>query len=216
MRPKGVLFDLDGTLIDSESVHLRLYHAAAAELGWEINEREYNLLLRGKTDEDIFRLIRDRTSCGTPVNVLVERKQKQYRQYLLSGGVMPITGADTFVQRVAAIGIKVGVVTSATREEAHLSLEAIGLATVVLSVVSAEDVERGKPSPEGYLLGVEKLGVDPDGCVAYEDAEPGVRAARAAGLFVVGVSRAQPSLLVQAGAALVIGDFIDHSIPEIL
>jgi len=88
---------------------------------------------------------------------------------------------------VAAAGAIVAVVSGAARSEIEPVLEAAGIAEIVTAMVTAEDVANGKPDPEGYLLALDRLGAEVGGAVAFEDSEPGVDAARAAGIHCVAV-----------------------------
>jgi len=100
-------------------------------------------------------------------------------------GLAPILGARAFLASLPAD--RWGIVTSCTRPLAQLRLTAVGFTVPHMMVVS-DDVLHGKPAPDGYRLGAERLGYDPRDCVVFEDAPPGVQAARAAGARVIGLT----------------------------
>jgi len=111
-------------------------------------------------------------------------------------GLRPIRGAREFLASLPPE--RWGIVTSCSRPLAQLRLTAVGLAVPTMIVVS-EDVQRGKPAPDGYRLGARRLGYDPKECIVFEDAPPGVQAARAAGARVVALDTTHP--------AAALGDF---------
>ena len=106
------------------------------------------------------------------------------------------------------------VATSATRRDAVRLIDAVGLTDVFDTIVTADDVDRGKPHPEVYLKAADALGVLPDRCLVFEDAVVGVQAARAAGMRAIGVTTSYTaSELIEAGAERAIQDFEDLSWP---
>jgi HAD superfamily hydrolase (TIGR01509 family) len=184
----GYLFDLDGTLIDTMPVHFVAWETALQRAG-----------LRGPLDEDFFYSLG-----GVPTLLVAERMGRQYGLVLDAGqvahekeqlylevlktGVTLIAPVVAFARRVAATH-PVAIVTGGTPEIAHPALAAAGLAEMFQVVVTPHDVPagRGKPAPDMFLLAAERLGVPPGRCLVFEDAEPGLLGARAAGMQVVHV-----------------------------
>ena len=138
---------------------------------------------------------------------LASRKRELYRVFARRGAVA-VPGAPAFVGSVARTGTACAVATSASREDARHVLDALGLADRFGAVVTAEDVSRGKPDPEVYLRAARAIGVAPPACLVFEDAVVGVKAARDAGMRVIGVTTAHSGdELRAAGAECAIAHF---------
>src|SRR5690606_34231048 len=119
-----------------------------------------------------------------------------------------VPGSIAFIEAAFREGITIGVVSAARREEIEFVLKNAGVLDLVDVIVAAEDVTTCKPSPEGYLYGLDLLRADPEAAVAVEDSIPGMQAARAAGLRVVMLATSHPAdALLQAGAGLVWNHF---------
>ncbi len=213
--PLGIIFDLDGTLIDSEPVHKELYQEVAKMLDYDLSEEEYRSALRGMTDTATIAAIAHSSGKPRDIDDLVAHKQAKYHEYLKNGNVRAIGGAIEFVRQLAERGFLLAVATSAMTEEAHMAIDSLRLVDVFPVIVSAEAVERGKPAPDLYLKAAELLGLHPDECMVYEDATSGVCGAVAAGMKVIGVASSDAALLREAGARMVIEDFRDHKLPEL-
>lgn len=187
----GILFDLDGVLINSEEAHYEATRRAFLALGLpELSEELYRDCMIGRPDREA--IMAALTKLELPADQLTEvlrLKAKAYHDLLSRGAVALLW--DGIATAVAALeaGYPVAVVTGALKNEAQWALRAAGLEGRINTVVTAEDVTHGKPHPEPYLLGCYHLGVAPLSSVAVEDAPAGVRAARAAGLSVVAVAR---------------------------
>jgi beta-phosphoglucomutase len=207
----GIIFDLDGTLIDSESVHLKLYQQLALKIGYKLSDQEYMLNLRGMTDSETFRYLLQKTDKECSVTELVSEKQREYHNFLEGGEVSEIKGAIDYVHQLFDGGFLLAVATSASHEEAKLSLVELGIADDVKVIVSAESVLRGKPAPDIYLYSAQCLGLLPHQCLVYEDSISGVQAACRAGMQVIGVGNMDSNALKAAGAHAVINDFSNCS-----
>lgn len=193
---RGVLFDLDGVLVDSTPAVARVWSAWARE--------------RGMDPEDTVRRAHGRPSIETirellphadaeKENALVERAELDDMD-----GMVTLPGARELLENLPVASWTV--VTSCTRALAIRRLEAAGL-PVPRQLVTASDIRRGKPDPEPYLKGAERLDLAPLECIAFEDAPAGIRSARAAGARVIGVrtTASEPELRA-AGASFVVDD----------
>jgi beta-phosphoglucomutase len=207
----ATLFDYNGVLVDDEHVHLAAFAEVLAPLGIELDERVYWDRYLGFDDAGAFEaILTDQGRAASPeiVSDLVERKRPVYLRKA-EGTLRPFPGAGDLVWRRAAAG-PVAIVSGALRDEIAMGLRLLGVEGLVGHVVSAEDTERSKPDPEGYLKGVQVLDrVDAraigKNAIVIEDSTSGIEAAKAAGLACVGVSHSYPyDVLVQAGADLVV------------
>jgi HAD superfamily hydrolase (TIGR01509 family) len=183
------LFDLDGTLIDSMPVHLRAWATAMERAGLRVPfDEEYFYSLGGVPTVESAAIYGDHY--GVPLNPhrLAEEKEQLYLELLSE--VQLIEPVATFARRVAATH-PVAVVTGGGPEIAYPALEATGLRALFPVVITPEDVDpgRGKPAPDMFLLAAARLGVAAASCLVFEDAVPGLDAAKAAGMQVVRVPR---------------------------
>jgi sugar-phosphatase len=185
---RAVLFDLDGVLVDSSAVIDRVWRdwAARHRLAWD----DVVPLLPGRRAYETVRLL-------TPhLDAASEGAELERVQAADLAGVRACSGAVALTEELSARGLPWAIVTSGSRPTATVRLRATGFGVPDV-LVTADDVTRGKPDPEGYLKAARRLGVPPEDCLVVEDAEVGVRAARAAGARVSGV--AGPGLGAAAG-----------------
>ena len=179
---RAVVFDFNGTLSNDEPVLARVYQELFAELGRPLTETEYFEQLAGHTDEEM--LLR---WFGRSDDRWIAERIARYNALVADGST--VDEEMRAAVRYAAGRVPVAVVSSAYRVEIEPVLAASGLESVFTAVVSLDDVERGKPDPQPYLLGAERLGVDPRELLVFEDTAVGVAAAKAAGARVVGLTR---------------------------
>ena len=185
MPARAVIFDFNGTLSDDEPILLEIFRDLFAERGKPLSAQEYYDRLAGLSDPEIVRtwLGRDHPAVDEVVRERVER----YRAAVADGTTVPEDVREAV--RYAAGRVPVAVVSGAARAEIEPVLAASGLAEHVRAIVSSDDVERGKPDPEGYARALEILddGLAPADVVVFEDTEAGVAAAKAAGMRCVAV-----------------------------
>ena len=204
----AVIFDMDGVLCDSEPF-------IAAATG-EMLRRRYGIAV---TRADFLPFVgagEDRfisgaaERYGVTVDLAID-KPLTYEIYLdlIRGALQPIDGAREFLAVARAAGLRLALATSSDRPKMEGNLAAIGVPESTFDVViSAEHVTHKKPDPETFLRAVEQLGVPASRCLVVEDARNGVRAARAAGCAVLGISSSQPAdVLLGEGALAVAADF---------
>lgn len=180
------LFDLDGTLVDSAPLHdLAFRHALEKERPDLLAAFDYRAVT-GLTTRVGFRRLGladgEITRCTT-------LKQAHYRA--LQDQLVEMPGAGLLLARLGARGIRVGIVSSASRTSAQKALAITGLARHVAALTAAEDAPQAKPSPAPFHLALEKLNADPARTIAVDDAPVGIQAAKAAGLVAVGVHNPQ-------------------------
>lgn len=204
---RGVLFDFNGVLVDDEHLHLRGFNEALAPLGVRVSDADYEARYLGFDDRGAFEaMLRDAGLAhdAPRVAALIEAKRVIYAR-MAEAELKVFPGAAEALRMAAALA-PLAIVSGALRSEIALALRVIGVGgDVVRAIVAADDVSACKPDPEGYLLGLARLGVGPRGCVAVEDSLAGVESARAAGLAVIGVAHTYPAeRLSEAGATRVI------------
>ena len=183
----ALLFDFNGTLSDDEGVQCAIFRELFAEQGRPLSEQEYFDVLAGRSDPEI---VERWLGAGHPATgEVLERRVQLFRERAGDGSTVPPHVRES-VLRVAGRS-RLAVVSGAVRSEVDMVLRAAGL-DVFEVIVSVEDVRRGKPDPEGYLLALRRLGLAAADAVAIEDAPPGIAAAKAAGLSCVAVLGTAP------------------------
>ncbi|MDF0600877.1 HAD family phosphatase [Psychromarinibacter sp. C21-152] len=209
----ALLFDLDGTLLDSDPIHEAVFADLWRDHGRQLEEGFYQTHVHGRLNADIFRA--HLPEVADP-EALSAAKEAEFRRRLPRP--YPATpGAAALLDRAAARGWKVAVVTNAMRPNAEAMLEATGLRHHFEVLVIGEECPRGKPDPYPYSEAMRQLGAAPADCIAFEDSPSGVRSAAGAGARVVGIrSSLTDAALKAAGATLTLKDFTDPALEPLL
>lgn len=212
--PIAVIFDLDGTILDSEEVHKLLYQQSARALGYELTDAYYFLQLRGMTDEKTFEHLLRLSGKKVSVRNLVEEKKQRFLRYLVENRIKAVPGVVEYIHMLERRGHVLGLATSAFKEEATTTLKNFGLAESFQVITTCEDVVAGKPAPEVYLKTLHALRLQPSECLVHEDSIAGIKAAVAAQIRVVAIGDIADKKLRQAGASAVISNFVNYVLPE--
>ncbi len=184
----GYIFDLDGTLVDTMPLHYRAWDAAMREVGMTgVLDEELFYSLGGVPTRRVAQLLAEHYALEIDADAVTHRKETLYLE--LVAEVRTIEPVAEIARAAVARGKPVAIATGGTPEVAYPSLDASGLRSLFSVVITPLDVApgRGKPAPDMFLLAAERLGVRPQDCIVFEDAEPGMEAARAAGMTVVRV-----------------------------
>jgi HAD superfamily hydrolase (TIGR01509 family) len=182
---RAVLFDLDGTLADTERQNADAVAAALARTGRVLSDEE-RLFVVGHGWHEIYQHLCANGGIELGYEELMQRAAVERIALVASQGLDILPGAVETVQRLAGRYLAT-VVSGSSRDEIEAVLQALRVAPCFPFFVGAEDTARGKPSPDGYLLGARKLDVDPRQCLVIEDSTAGITAGQAAGCRVVAV-----------------------------
>jgi beta-phosphoglucomutase family hydrolase len=185
----AVLWDMDGTLVDSEDYHWRAWRDAMALEGISITHDQFIRTFGQRNDSILPQWLGPGAAADRIVRI-GDSKEEMYRNLVREGGLQPLPGAVEWIRRLHHQGWPQAIASSAPRANIDAVLEVIGLAGQFQASVSAEDVTAGKPDPQVFLTAAARLGVPPPRCIVVEDAVPGVEAARRAGMRCIGVNRA--------------------------
>ncbi len=220
---RAVIFDFNGVLVDDEHLHFELFRDVLGEKGIVLTERDYQERYLGFDDRGCFTAaVRDagRVADSAFVAELIERKAVLYLKHA-DAGLRYFPGGAECVERLAKRW-PVAICSGALRGEILHALGRMGLGEAFSAVIAAEDVDRCKPDPEGYLLALDALrsacGVDLEAghCLVVEDSLPGIEAGKAAGMWVVGVPNSYAAdALRQAGADAVVESLEGMSVETI-
>ena len=188
----AVLWDLDGTLIDSEQYHWLAWRDTMAAEGVPLTHPEFLKTFGLRNDAIVPQWVPGATAAD--IDRIAGAKESLYRRLVREGGLVPLPGAAEWTHRLAAEGWRQAIASSAPRETIDAVLAVLALGPVFQAVVSAEDVTRGKPDPQVFLTAAARLDSPPARSVVVEDAPAGVEAARRAGMPSIGVRRNGASL----------------------
>jgi beta-phosphoglucomutase len=184
--PGAVLWDLDGTLIDSAGLHWLAWSEVMAEEGHRISPREFADSF-GKRNDTILRGLLGPDLADAWIQRVSDAKEERYRRYVRERGLQFLPGAADWLARLREAGWKQVLASSAPPANIDSALAALDLGRWLDGVVSAEEVGVGKPDPAIFLRAAERVAVPPDRCIVVEDAPAGLEGARRAGMKCVGV-----------------------------
>ena len=213
MPLRAVIFDFDGVIADSERLHCEAFAEVLRARGHALTWDDYVSRLMPFDDRRVFEhFYAPLGGSPVPVATLVEEKAAVYERFLAAGRLRAFPDALALIQACHSAGLPLAVCTSSSRSEVEEALREFGVRAFFAVVISADDVTACKPDPQGYLLSVERLRarapeLRPEETAAIEDSLGGARAARAAGLRLLGVARVKtPPELTAAGADAVVPD----------
>jgi HAD superfamily hydrolase (TIGR01509 family) len=210
----ALLFDLDGTLVDTDVLHLAAFQGVFARYGVALNRAQYVAEAMGASNALIGARFLPHLSLAEREAALAD-KEAAYRDMV--GALAPTAGALALLDLAEALGVKCAVVTNAPRANAGLLLAALGLSQRLRTIIIGPEQARAKPDPEPYLAALRETGADAAHSIAFEDSPSGLRAALGAGLTVVGMTTAlDESALKRAGATIAVADFTDPRIAELI
>ncbi len=198
----AIVFDFDGVLVDSEPMHLRAYQEVLERFGQSLPREKYYASYLGYDDHGVFTAVakaRDWPLDEQTLSALIDEKSRVF-DALIAGGDLLYPGAAECVARLAALW-PLGIASGAARPEIEHTLQASGLHRHFRFIVAAGETPHGKPAPDPYLKAATLHGVPAEACVAIEDSRWGIEAAKAAGLWCIGITHTYPvSELLQADA----------------
>jgi HAD superfamily hydrolase (TIGR01509 family) len=186
MALAAVLFDLDGTLIDSERDNIESVAMAMRKLGKTLSQVERDFII-GHSWRDIYDMLVRNHKIVMPMNDLINIAVDEKQSLIEAHGFNVLPGAVELVKRLFDRGIPLAIASGSSHREVHEAIEGIGLKPYFRVLLGAEDYPAGKPDPAPYKAAMKGLGVGAAGCVVIEDALPGVRSGKSAGAAVVGV-----------------------------
>jgi HAD superfamily hydrolase (TIGR01509 family) len=211
---RALLFDLDGTLAETDSLHLPTWVDALQPYGVEVDEEFYRDRISGRSTAEIVReLLPDLTDeQGSSIG---EAKEASFRERVSE--LEPLPGLVDFVIQGRDLGMRIALVTNAPEENVETILLALKLRDFFDVVVLADEVEAVKPDPAPYRAALEKISVPAEVALAFEDSVSGISSSVAAGIPTVGIASSQdPEKLLGAGAFVTAQDFIDPKLRTLI
>jgi beta-phosphoglucomutase len=201
----GIIWDLDGTLVDTSELHFHAWTALARELQRPLSRQAFEATF-GRRNPEIIRDLFGHDLSDEEVNRLGDRKEELYRNEAQHGTDL-LPGARSLLQELQSNGFKQAIGSSAPRANIDLIMDLTRTKRYFSVVVSMEDTQRGKPDPQVFQIAAERLGVQAERCLVIEDAAAGVQAAKAGRMKCIAVRAAghhPEDSLRRAGADLVV------------
>jgi beta-phosphoglucomutase family hydrolase len=186
----GVIFDLDGVLIDTAEFHKQSWFDLAEKEGFEMTS-EFFYETFGMQNYQIVPILAKRELSGEEVDRLSKWKEQRYRDLIEDAQILA-GGAEALLADLKRSGFMLAIGSSAPRKNMDFVLERVGVAHYFDAIVTGEDVKKGKPAPDTFLKAAEKLSLTPNRCVVVEDAVAGVQAAKNAGMCVIALTTTRP------------------------
>jgi len=208
--PKAIVFDMDGTLIDSERLQLQCFMETTRKYGFEAREELY-LQCIGATGAVARNILVDAYGPQFPLQEVLSDWRERYEELLASGELRLKEGARPLLEIAAAHGVPCALATQTRRVLTERKLRLTGVFHYFDALVTGDDVRTGKPDPEHYVVAAAKLAVSPAACWALEDSENGVRSAIGAGCEVYQI----PDLVPVSESVTHLGQTILNSLDEV-
>lgn len=213
---RAVIWDVDGTLVDTAQLHFEAFVRFAKEEGRDFSREDFTWTF-GRRNPEIMEHLFGKRGTGDAGRKMAEKKEGYYRE-AAAKGVRLLPGVKPLIDALAAAGWKQGIGSSAPPANLELILKLTGIGPMMQAVVSGDDTKEGKPDPEVFLRAAELMGVPPRQCIVIEDAVAGVQAARAAAMTCIGVTfcaHSTPQELLVAGAQRVVQTLAEIRLPDV-
>jgi len=190
---KAILFDFDGTLVDSEPLHFQMWQQLLVKYGVELTEQQYKDHYAGvPTILNAVDMI-SRFKLAIPAQSLAIAKKELTRSIIAKSGFPLMPDVREILAQFACYDVKLGIVTGAAKSNVNATIKAHSLEKYFSVIISGEDVSNNKPAPDCYLLAMNQLGVRATDCLAFEDTELGLAAASSAGITCLAIPTALSS-----------------------
>lgn len=211
---KALLLDLDGTLSETDSLHLLTWAEVLEPYAIEVDEDFYKENISGRLNPDVTEDLLPQVSEKERWEV-AEAKERSFRRH--TEDLEPLPGLMNFLEEARSHNLKLALVTNAPAENVRAILAGLNLEDAFDATLLAEEMRAGKPDPAVYLATLDELGLAPDEAVAFEDSVSGITSATKAGIPTVGIaSTHDPEKLREAGAFMVAEDFADPECAALL
>lgn len=182
---EGVIFDMDGVIMDSEPIHYKVEKAILGNFN-EPFELQDHARFVGQTTRDLWKTLCEERNLSQSFEVLALLDNADYMEELKSGEIAPIDGVVDLIKGLQSQEVPMVVASSAIRQNIEVVIDRLDIKQFFEGYVSGQDVEKTKPNPDIFLKAADLIKVEPAKCLVIEDAKHGVEAAKAAGMFCIG------------------------------
>jgi len=206
-NPRAVIWDLDGVIADTAPYHSLAWQWVFRQRGLDFTDEDFQASFGLRNDSIIRRFLGEGVS-HEEIEVIAEDKEVNFRRRI-GHNVKPLPGVVALIKSLAESGFGLAIVSSTPMENVQLIIGSLGIRQYFQHIIAEKDVTEGKPSPQGFLLAAERLGIEPEDCVVVEDAVAGVAAAKRAGMRCLAVTNTHP------GTSLAQADLIVDSLEKV-
>lgn len=215
MSLRAILFDLDGTLVNTDPVHFKIWHQMLLEaMGRSIDHAFFNTRISGRLNDLILQEFFPNWT-AEQAKAFAVKKEALFREK--AGELTRMPGLTAFLEWIAEQGLQQALVTNAPRPNVDFMLNVLRLSDAFPVLIVGEEAPAAKPDPAPYQMALKALEISVEEAIVFEDSPAGLRSAVGAGIYTVGVASCHPSeSLYQLGASLVINDFTDPKLHKML
>ncbi len=213
----GVIWDVDGTLVDTAEMHFDAWKRTCQELGRDFSRADFAATF-GRRNPEIMKVLFGDKFDAHEVDAIGWRKEEYYREAVRKLGVALLPGAAALLEGLSAAGFRQAIGSSAPRENVDLILQITQTTRFFSGISSSEDSKRGKPDPQVFLIAAEHMGVAPRHCLVLEDAVAGIEAARNGGMRSIAITfvgHHPVDKLRTAGADLVVKTLAEVTVEQV-
>ena len=189
---KAAIFDLDGTLLDNNKVHLDAWKKYLKDNGMEISDEDFKKNISGRTNRDAVNHIYKKEMPEEEAEKHYLKKEEIYRQ-MYEKDITPIAGLQNFLEELSKHNIIMAIATSGIQVNIDFMFEHVPIKKYFKKIIKGKDVTKGKPDPEIFIKAAEALGMPAESCIVFEDSMAGVKAGKAAGMKVVALTTSHPA-----------------------
>ncbi|WP_018249658.1 HAD family hydrolase [Orenia marismortui] len=182
---KGIIFDMDGVIVDSEPIHYKVNQIILKDMNIEISEEEYNSFI-GVSNPDMWSIIKDRYGLKESLEDLVNKQNKITLEYLRDSNINPINGIVKLLEELKNNGLKVALASSSSEKLIELILNKFHIQQYFIETISGENFAKSKPNPQIFFHAAKKLKLKAEECVVIEDSKHGIEAAKRADMKAIG------------------------------
>lgn len=211
---KAILFDLDGTLVNTDPIHFLTWQEVLKQSGLQIDLSFYKKNISGRHNPEIVKDMFPDLPVEEGMKI-ADAKEALFRN--CGEQLQPLAGLMTLLDWLKSSELKSALVSNAPQANANFVLETLAISTNFSTIVLAEDAPPGKPDPAPYQVALQRLGIEPSEAIAFEDSPSGIKSAVGAGIYTVAIATTHlEENLLKAGAKMVIDDFSDPQLWALL
>jgi len=187
---EAVIWDMDGVIADTAPYHFSAWQEVFDKRGVKLTEEDFRHSFGLRNDTIIRNILGEQIAQGE-IDSIARKKEETFRR-VIGQKIKPLPGVVELLQSLKQQGFKMAIASSTPIENIRLITGSLGIDDCFQSIVTGHDVTEGKPSPQGFLLAAQRLGVEPRNCIVIEDAVAGVAAAKRAGMRCLAITNTHP------------------------
>ncbi|MDI6814621.1 MAG: HAD family phosphatase [Dehalococcoidales bacterium] len=191
-KAKAVIWDMDGVIADTAPYHLKAWQEVFQKRGVKFTEEDFRRSF-GQRNDTIIRNTLGEVTLQSEIDAIAREKERNFRKAIRQN-IKPLPGAIRLIKMLTEHGFKMALASSAPMENIQLLIKGLGINNCFQSIICDRDVTEGKPSPQGFLLAAQRLGVKPKNCIVIEDAVAGITAAKRAGMHCLAITNTHPRM----------------------